>query len=126
MFTGTHGKENCLAVCRKFGLTGCEWDFAAGDCYAHMKSVSIGNDYRSSFCYKFNKYPGKMIQVTSQLTNNDHIQTAREQNLALSLTKQCNTQPIAENYQRLIVQQNAQEITAVHFGLMQVSCAWQY
>ena len=65
MFTGTHGKENCLAVCRKFGLTGCEWDFAAGDCYAHMKSVSIGNDYRSSFCYKFNKYPGKMIQVTS-------------------------------------------------------------
>ena len=24
-FVGTHGKENCLVVCRTFGLTGCEW-----------------------------------------------------------------------------------------------------
>ena len=63
-FVGTHGKEDCLHVCRIFGLTGCEWKTVSGECYAHMRKVSIGNEYKGFYCYKFNSNPalGKTAQ----------------------------------------------------------------
>ena len=64
IFGGSKGKENCRDVCRKFALTGCEWDFPTGDCYAHMKSISIGTKSKSSLCFKFQINPGKKAQVT--------------------------------------------------------------
>ena len=54
-FSGTHGKENCLVVCRIYGLTMCEWNTKTGECYAYMKNFSIGSDYVTSYCYKFSK-----------------------------------------------------------------------
>ena len=64
-FVGTHGKENCLVVCRTFGLTGCEWHTITGDCYAHMEKISVGEKYRKSYCYQFNSNPalGKIVLI---------------------------------------------------------------
>ena len=56
-FVGGHGKDDCLVVCRIFGLTGCEWNSVSGECYAHMKEISIGTRPKISFCYKFNNNP---------------------------------------------------------------------
>ena len=52
-FHGTHGKEDCHAVCKIFGLTGCEWKQDTGECFAYFEKISIGNDYEVSFCYIF-------------------------------------------------------------------------
>ena len=58
-------KEDCLVLCRLFGLTGCEWKTISGECYAHFKNISIGNNYRSCWCYKFDDDPslGKKSEV---------------------------------------------------------------
>ena len=52
-FGGSTGKEDCLVVCRIFGLTGCEWNKISGECFAYMKKLSIGNVYKTSYCYTF-------------------------------------------------------------------------
>ena len=70
-FVGTSGKEDCLAVCRIFALTGCEWITATGECLAHLEKVSVGKSYKSSHCYTFNSNPSlgkKMVQVKANLT----------------------------------------------------------
>ena len=62
-FPEPYGKEDCLVVCRIFGLTGCEWKIETGECYAHMKEITIGNNHKYSWCYTFNIKPtlGKMV-----------------------------------------------------------------
>ena len=64
-FVGTHGKEDCLAVCRIFGLTGCEWNTITGQCHAHMKKVTIGTAYKKTYCYTFNSNPtlGEIVLI---------------------------------------------------------------
>ena len=62
-FGGTNAKEDCLVVCRIFGLTVCEWNTITGECYAYMKKFSIGKKYSKSYCYKFddNRVLGKVV-----------------------------------------------------------------
>ena len=58
-FRGPQGKEDCLAVCRLFALTGCEWITNTGrDCYAFFINISVGKIYETSYCYIFN---GEMV-----------------------------------------------------------------
>ena len=62
---GNNAKEECLVLCRLFGLTGCEWKTVSGECYAHFKNISIGSNYKSSWCYKFDDDSslGKISQI---------------------------------------------------------------
>ena len=50
---GTNAKEDCLVLCKLFGLTGCEWKIKSEECFAHFNNISIGKTHRSSWCYKF-------------------------------------------------------------------------
>ena len=58
-FGGVHGKEDCLVVCKIFGLTACEWNTFTGECYAYMKKFSVGDAYSNSYCYTFNDQRSK-------------------------------------------------------------------
>ena len=64
-FVGTRGKEDCHAVCRIFGLTGCEWKRKNGECFAYFENISLGKkDKGKSFCYLFDRYlsnKGKLV-----------------------------------------------------------------
>ena len=62
-FVGTNGKEDCHAVCRTFGLTGCEWNKGNGDCFAYFENISIGNRRDKSWCYLFDSNTAKGEQV---------------------------------------------------------------
>ena len=49
------GREDCLASCRIYGMTACEWDIDDGECWAHTKKVVFGETSRVTFCYIFNQ-----------------------------------------------------------------------
>ena len=49
------GREDCLASCRIYGMTACEWDVDDGECWAHTKEVVFGETSRVTFCYRFNQ-----------------------------------------------------------------------
>ena len=52
--TGTTGKELCLAACRTYSLTACEWDQDDGECWAYVKEVTVGGKSTNTLCYRFN------------------------------------------------------------------------
>ena len=80
-FVGTHGKQNCLVICRIFGLTMCEWNRITGECFAYMKKFSIGIHYKTSYCYKFgnNRAVGNVVKVIAQLTIKNFVRLCQEQ-----------------------------------------------
>ena len=70
-FVGTNGKEDCHAVCKIFGLTGCEWKEQTGECFAYFENISIGNDHKYSWCYTFDGTSrGKLVKILFAYHNN--------------------------------------------------------
>ena len=47
-------REDCLASCRTYGQTACEWKSDDGECSAHTEYVVPGYAAVTSYCYIFN------------------------------------------------------------------------
>ena len=56
-FKYNEGMEDCLASCRIYGLTACEFDEDDGQCWAYTKYVAVEKGEPFTFCYKFKDKP---------------------------------------------------------------------
>ena len=56
-------KRDCLASCKTFSVTACEWKKDGGECTAHTDDVEHANGIPGNECFVFQSSSGRTLRI---------------------------------------------------------------